>query len=183
MQGKREKRIWSKAMNNNIILIGFMGVGKGTIARELVRQSEMVAIDTDDLIESMENRAIKKIFDKEGEKYFRSLEKKISIWLEKSVKNSIISTGGGFYNVKNLNSIGTVIYLHASYEGIIKRISEHPKAKQKFAKRPLLQDAKAAKKLYASRKPIYKEKADIIIHVEGKKPQNIAKEILQKINS
>ena len=40
---------------NNIILIGFMGVGKGTIARALIKESSMFAIDTDDLIESMEN--------------------------------------------------------------------------------------------------------------------------------
>ena len=48
---------------NNIILIGFMGVGKGTVARALVKKSNMFAIDTDDLIESMENRKIKKITD------------------------------------------------------------------------------------------------------------------------
>ena len=35
-------------------------------------------IDTDDLIESMENRAIKKIFAVDGEAYFRNLEKKDS---------------------------------------------------------------------------------------------------------
>ena len=46
---------------NNIILIGFMGVGKGTVARALVKKSDMFAIDTDDLIESMENRKIKKM--------------------------------------------------------------------------------------------------------------------------
>ena len=54
---------------NNIILIGFMGVGKGTVARAMVKEVQEVGInshfqyviDTDDLIESMENRAIKKI--------------------------------------------------------------------------------------------------------------------------
>ncbi len=38
----------------------------------------MFAIDTDDLIESMENRKIKKIFASDGEPYFRNLEKKDS---------------------------------------------------------------------------------------------------------
>ena len=56
---------------NNIILIGFMGVGKGTIARALIKESSMFAIDTDDLIESMENKKIKKIFEEQGEPYFR----------------------------------------------------------------------------------------------------------------
>ncbi len=44
--------------------------------------ASMYAIDTDDLIESMENRAIKKIFAVDGEAYFRNLEKKTALWLE-----------------------------------------------------------------------------------------------------
>ncbi|MGZ5208062.1 MAG: shikimate kinase, partial [Sulfuricurvum sp.] len=59
----------------NIVLIGFMGVGKGSVARAMVKRSRLVAIDTDDIIESMENRAIKEIFASEGEAYFRSLER------------------------------------------------------------------------------------------------------------
>ncbi|MDD3595117.1 shikimate kinase, partial [Sulfuricurvum sp.] len=61
----------------NIVLIGFMGVGKGSVAREIVKQSDMIALDTDDIIESMENRRIKKIFAEEGEEYFRALERKV----------------------------------------------------------------------------------------------------------
>ena len=75
----------------NIVLIGFMGVGKGSVAREIVTQSDYIAIDTDDLIESMENRRIKKIFEEDGEKYFRNIEKNLSLWLENSVKNTLIS--------------------------------------------------------------------------------------------
>ncbi len=62
---------------DNIILIGFMGVGKGTVARALVKESSYFAIDTDDLIESIDNRKVKKIFEEDGEVYFRSLEKKM----------------------------------------------------------------------------------------------------------
>ena len=79
-------------------------------------------IDTDDLIESMENRAIKKIFANDGEAYFRNLEKKTALWLESSVDNTIISTGGGFYRQENLKNIGTVIYLKSSFDGILKRV-------------------------------------------------------------
>lgn len=117
---------------NNIILIGFMGVGKGTVARALVKESSMYAIDTDDLIESMENRAIKKIFANDGEAFFRNLEKKTALWLENSVDNTIISTGGGFYKQENLKNIGTVIYLKSSFDGILKRIKKAPNAKNKL---------------------------------------------------
>ena len=73
----------------NVILIGFMGVGKGSVAREVIKHSEYMAIDTDDLIESMENKKIKQVFEDDGEAYFRALEKDVSLWLEKSVQNTL----------------------------------------------------------------------------------------------
>ncbi|WP_422165238.1 shikimate kinase [Aliarcobacter cryaerophilus] len=252
---------------NNIILIGFMGVGKGTVARAMVKEVEMVGlkshfrmggkeeagmvglkshfrmggkeeagmvginshfrmgekeevcgngtlvpyknkagtevpvpneenkeagmvginshfqyvIDTDDLIESMENRAIKKIFAVDGEAYFRNLEKKTALWLESSVDNTIISTGGGFYRQENLKNIGTVIYLKSSFDGILKRIKKAPNAKNKLKKRPLLQNKKEAMKLYDTRVKEYERVADIIVDVENRDLKLIVKEILGQI--
>lgn len=165
----------------NIVLIGFMGVGKGSIAREIVKNSHYIAIDTDDLIESMQNRKIKKIFEQEGEAYFRELEKNVAFWLEKSVKNSLISTGGGFYKVKNLKKIGTVVLLDSPFDEILKRIQEHPNAKNKLKKRPLLADLEAAKKLYELRRPEYLAVADIVIDVTNKSLEECSKEILKKV--
>ncbi|MDD2791129.1 MAG: shikimate kinase [Sulfurimonas sp.] len=165
----------------NIVLIGFMGVGKGSIAREIVKNSHYIAIDTDDLIESMQNRKIKKIFEQEGETFFRELEKNIALWLENSVNNTLISTGGGFYKVKNLKKIGTVILLDSPFEEILKRIHEHPHAKNKLKKRPLLSDMEAAKKLYELRRPEYLAIADVVIDVTNKSLEECSKEILNKV--
>lgn len=166
---------------NNIILIGFMGVGKGTVARALVKKSNMFAIDTDDLIESMENRKIKKIFDLEGEPYFRALEKKTSLWLQKSVNNTIISTGGGFYKQEDINKIGKVVYLKSSFQGILDRINAAPNAVNKLKKRPLLQNMEEAIKLYNLRAEEYEKVAKIIVDVENKDLKDIVKEILGQI--
>ena len=165
----------------NVILIGFMGVGKGSVAREVVKNSNYIAIDTDDLIESMENRRIKNIFADNGEAYFRSLEKDVSLWLENSVKNTLISTGGGFYKVKNLKKIGVVVLLDSPFDAIIKRIKEHPNAARKLKKRPLLSDMKAAKALYKQRRPEYLDLADIVVDVTDKSALECTKEILKKV--
>ncbi|MFT7859531.1 MAG: shikimate kinase [Sulfurimonas sp.] len=165
----------------NIVLIGFMGVGKGSVAREVLKHSDYVAIDTDDLIESMENRKIKAIFETEGEDYFRAVEKKVAKWLEKSVKNTLISTGGGFYKQKNLKKIGTIVLLDSPFDAIIKRIKEHPKAAKKFKKRPLLQDLEKAKKLYELRRPEYLKLADVVVDVTEKSAHDCAKELLKKV--
>ncbi len=165
----------------NIILIGFMGVGKGSVAREVIKNSPFMAIDTDDLIESMENKKIKKIFEDSGETHFRKLEKNIASWLEKSVKNTLISTGGGFYKQKNLKKIGIVILLDSPFDAIIKRIKEHPNAQRKLKKRPLLANLKEAKKLYNERRPEYLKLADIVINVTDKSAEECSKELLKKV--
>ncbi len=165
----------------NVILIGFMGVGKGSVAREVIKHSEYIAIDTDDLIESMENRRIKKIFTEDGESYFRALEKDVAQWLESSVKHTLISTGGGFYKQKNLKKIGTVVLLDSPFDKIINRIKNHPNAVRKLKKRPLLQDLELAKKLYDERRPEYLALADIVIDVTKKSALECSKELLKKV--
>jgi shikimate kinase len=164
----------------NIVLIGFMGVGKGSVAREMVKQLGFIALDTDDIIESMENRSIKKIFTQEGEKYFRNLELQVAKWLQMSVENTLISTGGGFYKVKNLNKIGTVVLLDSPFEKIYERIVAHPKAQSKLKKRPLMQDLEKAKALYDEREEQYRKVADIIVDVTDKSIEEIVKEIKKK---
>ena len=165
----------------NIVLIGFMGVGKGSVAREVLQHSEYIAIDTDDLIESMENRKIKTIFANEGEEYFRKLEKKVAKWLESSVQNTLISTGGGFYKQKNLKKIGIIVLLDSPFDAIIARIKNHPNAAKKLKKRPLLSDLEKAKELYEERRPEYLKLADIVIDVTEKPALECAKELLKKV--
>ena len=166
----------------NIILIGFMGVGKGTIARALVKRSDYFAIDTDDIIESLENTKIKKIFETKGEPYFRDLEKKCALWCENSLKNTIISTGGGFHKQENIKKIGKIVYLRSSFEGIIQRLKDAPNSKKKFKKRPLLQDLEVAKGIYGQRIHDYENVADIIVDVENRSEEEIVSQILQAIN-
>jgi shikimate kinase len=141
----------------------------------------MFAIDTDDLIESMENRKIKKIFELVGEPYFRNLEKKTALWLEQNVSNTIISTGGGFYKQENINNIGKVVYLKSSFQGILDRINSCPNAKNKLKKRPLLQNLDEAIKLYDARVSDYERVSDIVINVENRDLQDIVEEILGQI--
>ena len=163
--------------SGNIVLIGFMGVGKGAVARALAAQSGMFALDCDDMIESYANKKIGQIFKEQGEQSFRKMEEGLAKFLEKSVRCAVISTGGGFYAVKNLNKIGTVVYLKSSFEGIIERLKNSENAEKKFAKRPLLADLQKAAALHAERDGAYEKKADIVIDVENKSVKKIVKEI------
>lgn len=165
----------------NIVLIGFMGVGKGSVARAMVKQTAMMALDTDDVIESIENRSVKEIFAQEGEEYFRALERKVARWLKKKVEGTIISTGGGFFKVPAMKKVGTVVLLNAPFETIYGRILAHPDAQKKLKKRPLFQDIDKARALYEERLSQYLKVADIVIDVSDKDVDSIARDILKKV--
>lgn len=154
-------------MKRNIIIIGFMGVGKGTTARAFSKKYGTYILDTDDLIESKENKEVKKIFEKKGEAYFREQEQATADWIESSVKGTLISCGGGFYKVDNLKKLGTVVLLDASFEWIHNRLKTAKNAEAKLAKRPLFADEKKAKTLYKERKKAYKAVADVVVDVEN----------------
>lgn len=159
-----------------------MGVGKGSVARELSKQSKMMCIDTDDLIESWQNMSVKKIFAIHGEEYFRDLEKNMAKWLEYNVKKTLISTGGGFFKVNNLHKIGKVVLLDSSFDKIHERLLKHENSEKKLKKRPLFQDVDKAKSLYKNRVKEYKKIANIIIDVSDKELKDIAREIRKKVN-
>jgi shikimate kinase len=165
-------------MAKNIILIGFMGAGKGRTARALAAKTGWYTVDTDDLIETMVKMKIRDIFAEHGEPYFRDLEQHTANWLRKNVKHTIVSTGGGFFQVKKLRKIGRVVYLHSSIEGILQAITQHPNAKKKIKKRPLLQDLDQARALFAKRLSLYRKAADLEIPVEGREIDAIADELL-----
>ena len=144
-----------------------MGVGKGTTARAFSKKYNVYNIDTDDLIESKENKEVKNIFAKYGEEYFRTQEQATADWIESCVKGTVISCGGGFYKVDNLKKLGTVVFLDASFDWIYNRLKTAKNSESKLAKRPLFSDEKKAKALYKERKKDYKALADVVVDVEG----------------
>ena len=157
-----------------------MGIGKGTTARAFTKKYGTYIIDTDDLIESKENREVKRIFEKKGEAYFREQEQETANWIEKSVQGTFISCGGGFYKVNNLKKLGTVVLLDASFEWIHNRLKSAKNPEAKLAKRPLFSKEKEAKKLYNEREKAYKKVADVVVNVEDKSIDEIIDEIDKK---
>ncbi len=167
-------------MSGNIVLIGFMGVGKGRTARMLAAKTGNFCVDCDDLIESFANKRVKKIFSKMGEASFRELERKVALWLEENVSDTIISTGGGFFNVPNIQNIGAVVYLHSDFDEIIAAIHAHPNARKKIKKRPLLKDLDAARALYENRLALYRKVSGVEVSVAGRGIEEIADDIIRK---
>lgn len=171
----------------NIVLIGMSGTGKTTIGMELSKILKLDFIDTDMLIEERLGISIEKIFNKYGEKYFRTIESKIVAEIGNR-EGLIISTGGGIIlrekNLIKLKKKGVLILLESSIENIVKNL------KKSKVVRPLLHKGndiyKEVENMYETRKELYHFAADYIVHVNNRSIDNIIYEILQlcdKINS
>ena len=145
---------------NNLILCGFMGSGKTTLAEGLAEHFGMSLIDTDKEIEKRENKTVAEIFEAEGEPYFRRLETELIRELS-AKKNLVISLGGGLAanreNHPYLKAAGKVIVLQCGIEETLNRIKGDKT-------RPLTQNGEEdIIARYNLRKPIYQEVADITV--------------------
>ncbi len=117
-----------------IILLGYMGCGKSTIAEKLSGLLHLPFVDLDKSIEAKSEMSINQIFETFGEVYFRKLEHDVFVELLATSKNQIIGLGGGTpcyaNNHELLKGEGiTSIYLKASVETLFNRLS-HNKSKR-----------------------------------------------------
>jgi shikimate kinase len=122
-----------------IILLGYMGCGKSTIANKLSGMIQIPYIDLDEYIEKNEKLTIKQIFENHGEIHFRKLEHAYFLELLNSPTTNIIGLGGGTpcyaNNHELLQGDGvTSIYLKASIDTLFNRLATNK------SKRPLIAD-------------------------------------------
>ena len=166
----------------NLILCGMMGAGKTTIGIKIAELTGRRWYDTDGLIVDKHGK-ISDIFEYYGEAHFRKLETEIVKDLAKK-DGLVISTGGGLVLKKENNEVlqknGKIVFLRATLDTLSTRLKVD-------GERPLLQTSTEnirdrLARLLAERSPIYEHVADYIVDVDGKTPEEIAKEIVQMTN-
>ena len=111
-----------------IVILGYMGSGKTTIAKLLSEKIKIKVLDLDKIIEERLNLSVKAIFETRGEIYFRKMEHQIFSELMANDERMIVSLGGGTPcyagNHLLLNGEGIAsIYLKASVETLYERLS------------------------------------------------------------
>lgn len=90
-------------IERNIVLVGFMGVGKTTVGRLLAKKLYRDFIDIDAEIERTQGTSIPTLFEQHGEPYFRQLEKD-HVLRESAGKMKVISLGGGAFTQEDIRS-------------------------------------------------------------------------------
>ncbi len=163
-----------------IVLIGFMGSGKSTVAKALSKLLGLEILEMDDIVyQKTSTRNMHEVFAKGGELLLRATE--IAIAKEYAAKDDVvISAGGGVV----LNKIildyfkeagGKVIFLNAPFDQVVKQLEGDNS-------RPLFRDLNNAKKMYDLRLPLYLNYADAVVDADCHTADEIAQEIKEMLN-
>lgn len=112
--------------DRNIIITGFMGTGKTTVAKIVAERLHLPLVDTDEKIVEQARKSIPEIFAQDGEAVFRHHERRVCRFYA-GQSGYVIATGGGaLVDAENrlvMLASGLVVCLLASKAAIRERLA------------------------------------------------------------
>jgi shikimate dehydrogenase len=148
----------------HIVLIGLSGSGKTTLGRMLSERSGFPMVDTDAETEREAGMPIRRIFERQGEPFFRDMEARAVRAAAVSETPSVIATGGGAVlrsdNVEVLSENGFIVFLDRPAPMIANDLVYDES-------RPLIQGAEKIYEMERERRALYLEAADYALKNSG----------------
>jgi len=153
----------ARAPQRALVLIGFMGAGKSTLAAELAEALGVARIDSDELLEQRLGHPPSEAFELNGEPSFRAAEEQLVCeLLDDAGPGSVIALGGG--------SVCSERVRHALEPHLTVLLDVDPavawarvQAQDGAAGRPLARDWEAFRALHWRREAVYEELADALL--------------------
>lgn len=161
-----------------ILLVGFMGAGKTTVARALARRLKDSSVSLDELIAADEGRGPRELLDEEGEAYFRAAETRALSRALADDAARVIDAGGGAWTLARNRALVAAhdcltVWLDAPFDLCWERITRESGG----LTRPLARDHDRAAELYTARRAAYRS-ADLRVRVtRARDAEELAAEI------
>ena len=153
-----------------------MAAGKTTLAQALGRRLGWRAEDVDALVEARERRTVAEIFAREGEPYFRSIERQV-IWSLLPVRHAVVATGGGTFvdpdNRAAINADGLSVWIDVPLDVLLARIPAD-------GRRPLASDRIQMAMLYETRRLAYQQ-AQLRVDASHARPEELVDQLIEQL--
>jgi shikimate kinase len=135
-----------------IVITGFMGAGKTTVAGALARLLGCASLDLDDLVTAREGRTPQQLIDEDGEAAFRECETRALREALESGEAQVIATGGGTWTLERNRALVAAggclsVWLDAPFELCWERITRGGAG----VDRPFARDRERARELHERR--------------------------------
>ena len=170
----------------SLILIGYRGTGKTTVARKLADRLGIPVFDSDSEIEHQAGKNIAEFFAQEGESAFRDLEESVIAEILARQTPLVLATGGGAIlrvNTRDrLRQTGRVIWLTATPDTILQRITNDAASKTmrpNLTSLPIMEEIVTVLK---QRHLLYVETAHKTIDTDFRTTDEIVRTILLLLN-
>ncbi len=165
----------------NVVLVGYRGTGKSAVARQLADALELTVVTLDQEIERLAGQPIPQIVQQMGWPGFRDLEEQV-VRTFAAGDGQVLDCGGGVIereaNFDTLRSAGTVVWLQASTQTIVRRIAGD-------TQRPSLTGTKSftdeVSEVLARRTPLYQRIAHLQVDTDDLTVSQVAAEILRQL--
>jgi shikimate kinase len=155
--------------SRRIIITGFMGSGKTTVAESLAQRLGCEMIDLDSFITKQERRTPAEIIEHDGEAAFRDIETVHLSHLLEQTDARVIALGGGAWTLDTNRELitrflGLTVWLDTTFELCWQRIQMISVSGDRI--RPLAPDRESARELYERRRASY-ELTDFKVKLGG----------------
>ncbi len=153
-----------------------MAAGKTTLAQALGRRLGWRAEDVDVLVEARERRTVADIFAREGEPYFRSIERQV-IWSLLPLRHVVVATGGGTFvdpeNRAAISADGLSVWIDVPLDALLARIPAD-------GRRPLANDRVQMAMLYETRRLAYQQ-AQLRLDASRARPEELVEQLIEQL--
>ena len=158
----------ARRIDRPVVLVGMMGVGKTSVGKRLAAVLRFGFVDADEAIEQAAHMTVAEIFERYGEDYFRSGERRVIARLlaeRAGNSGSVIATGGGAFVDPATRALilerGIVVWLDSDVETLLDRVGRN-------SNRPLLRQGyprEVIVRLKSEREALYREAP---IHIQSR---------------
>ncbi len=164
----------------NLVLIGYRGTGKSTVAKLLAAKLGLDVVSLDQEIVRQAGSSIPNIVKMHGWPHFRDLEEQVTQRFA-AQDRLLLDTGGGVIlrpqNVANLRRNGKLFWLRASTPAIVARI-------EGGSERPALTAGKTfteeVEEVLRERTPLYESAADFTVETDERTPEQVAEQVARR---
>lgn len=168
-----------------VVLVGLMGTGKSTVAKEIARRIGSDVADTDRLVEQHAGRGVRDIFETDGEAAFRDMESRALEVALGSGAAVVAAAGGVVLSSENRELLAReraagrviVVWLRATADTAARRSTGG-------SHRPLLDGGarETLERLSGERFALYEQVADDVIDTDDMSVQEVVDRVLEIAN-
>jgi shikimate kinase len=163
-----------------LILIGYRGTGKTTVARRVAELLRLACFDADIEVERRAGKSIKQIFEDDGEPVFRDLEVQVIADLIQH-GDAVLSLGGGAVmrdETRRAIATCTVVWLTARPETIHERMAEDTMTTRQRPNLTTGGGLAGIASVLSQREPVYRACADFTVETDDQSAEQVAQEIV-----